>query len=230
MREASKAQKRRVGELERGEFPWGEVFKGSGIDIGCGDDPIQSKPWPIISLTEFDLPDGGGDDLCKFWPDVKWDFIHGSQVLEHAIDPAVMLRSWIECLKPGGYIVATVPHFALYEHCCWPSKWNAGHRTAWSLSTVMWTQKQLANFKRVRDKIVASSNVRDVIEKGTSELPNWCISLPAWLDQFQETMGMYRLCRLVDTNYDYTDTTSDQTFNFQDGVECFIEIVLQKHG
>ncbi len=126
MKETSKAQRRRCAEDSEGKFDWGEIFKGNGLDVGSGDDPLPNA-------TPFNLPDGGGDDLTDFFPGAHFDYIHGSQVLEHAIDPVAMLRSWIECLKPGGYIVVTVPDWKLYEKETWPSRFNSAHQSTWSL-------------------------------------------------------------------------------------------------
>ena len=127
MKETSKAMKRRFGS---NDFPWDDVFEGIGLDVGAGDDPMGTQ-----GAIPFDLPDGAGDNTARFFPGAQFDFIHGSQVLEHAHDPAVMLRSWLSMLKPGGYIVATVPDWTLYEKRIWPSRWNAGHRSTWSFNT-----------------------------------------------------------------------------------------------
>lgn len=128
MREASKATNRR---LKDSSFQWGMVlYQGAVLDVGSGDDPLEGS-----DCVHFDLPDGGGDLLTKFFNDgAVFTAIHGSQVLEHMSDPSAALRSWLELLRPGGHIVATVPDFVLYEKLCWPSIWNAGHRSTWSLT------------------------------------------------------------------------------------------------
>lgn len=123
MLETRKAMRRRMLDST---FPWRYVFKGVGLDIGPESDPLPGA-------IPFQLADGGGDDLTKFFPGAQLDFIHGSQVLEHALDPVVMLRSWIALLKPGGYIIASTPSWELYEKRRWPSLWNAGHVSTWSM-------------------------------------------------------------------------------------------------
>lgn len=128
MKETSKAMKRRWEENDAHRFPWRELFKGKGLDVGSGDDPLTCA-------QPFNLADGGGDNLRDFFePGTQFDFIHGSQVLEHMENPVRALHSWIEMVKPGGHIVATVPDFNLYEHGIWPSRWNAGHRSTWSMA------------------------------------------------------------------------------------------------
>ena len=189
MHETSKAQKRREKDTE---FPWVDVFKGDGLDVGCGDDPLR-----IAGCEPFDLPDGGGDDITKFI-DGEFNYIHGSQVLEHALDPTVMLNSWLKILRPQGYIVATVPDFNLYEKNQWPSKFNDGHRSAWTTD---------AETKLSADKLHIPIQL-----------------LPMWLNPF----AAVKRCILIDTNYNYATPEIDQTYNAAAGVECFIEFVLQK--
>ncbi len=188
---------RRLAEADSGGFPWRDIFKGDMLDVGSGDDPLPGA-------TAFDLPDGGGDDLRKFFPDRTFDLVHGSQVLEHALAPHLMLQSWIACLKPGGYIVATVPDWELYEKTVWPSKYNTGHRSTWSLDQTCRTVAPHLGFH---------------------------VKLPEWLKQFlnTDTPCELLLCRLVDTNYDYSlGPNVDQTYDPSKGVECFIEFVLRK--
>jgi SAM-dependent methyltransferase len=211
VKETSKAMARRWQETE---FPWCDIFKGKILDVGSGDDGLLSwskngigRLTVINDVTDFDLPDGGGDDLTKFFPPSSFDTIHGSQVLEHALDPNAMLRSWLEVLRPGGYVVATVPDFELYEGGVWPSRWNAGHRSTWSM-----------------DK---NTHPVGSVSFGKLQGPPMPIhiKLPEWLEQFPvEILG----CRLVTTNFDFTlNDDVDQTFKFEDGVEVFLEFVIR---
>lgn len=210
MKETTKAMVRRWGEHARGNFPWSKVFGGDICDVGSGDDPLTLSAVTFIEgefprITCIDAPDGAGDDLSKFVGSNKFDCIHGSNVLEHAIDPAAMLRSWIECLKPGGYIVATVPDWELYEKRIWPSKWNAGHRSVWSLDP--------SEYVEARTPL---------------EMPIVC-KLPEWLNQFLNTGRPMEilLCRLVDTSDHSLPNDVDQTLP-PDGAEVFIEFVLHR--
>ncbi len=181
------------------------------LDVGSGDDPLPGA-------LAFDRPDGSGDDLTKFgnFAFMQFDTIHASQVLEHALSPEVMLRSWIDCLKPGGYIVATVPDYALYEKKQFPSKWNAGHRSTWSLDFE----------KRI------SYHPNGQGDCGNPKCPTCYaphIKLPEWLNQFLNTDKPCELllCRLIDTSNHSLSDDVDQTFP-ADGAEVFIEFVLRK--
>jgi len=202
MKETSKAMRRRYAEADEGGFPWHATFKGEMLDVGAGDDPLPGA-WP------FTLPDGGGDDLRDFFIARRFDLIHGSQVLEHAKNPGLMLKSWIACLKEHGYIVATVPDFKLYEKETWPSKFNAGHRSIWTLDSDL--------------------HARAINAYGRSKC--LCILLPEWFNQFLNTQRPVEilLCRLVTTNYDPSvGPEVDQTYDPDKGVECFIEFVLRR--
>ena len=219
MRETSKAMRRRIAEnsgsgiaVPGGDFeflPWYEIFQGDGLDIGSGNDPMMPGDWmDCNSVRTIDLPDGAGDDVTQFiGSNEQFNFVHGSQVLEHMSDPVVALWSWIKVLKPGGYIVATVPDFELYEGGVWPSRWNQGHKTRWSI----WRRE------RAREEGAPIQT----LDMGR-------INLPDWLEQFKPEIEV-KLCRLVTTNYDSeVGTKTDQTYDPAKGVECFIEFVLRK--
>ncbi len=192
-RETSKAMKRRLYE---NDFPWSDIFTGEVLDVGSGDDPL--RPSMGFTVYPFDLPDGGGDVLTDFFITRRFDCIHGSNVLEHALIPSVMLKSWIACLKPGGYIVATVPDWKLYEKETWPSKWNAGHRSTWSLDV---------------EKTPAPIHCK---------LPEW---LNQFLNT--ERPCEILLCRLIDTSDHSLSDDVDQTLP-PDGAEVFLEFVLKR--
>lgn len=193
MHETSKAQKRRLAD---NNFNWVEVFVGRGLDVGSGDDPLVLPNREIVCI---DLPDGGGDDITQFVTG-KFDFVHGSQVLEHALDPNVMIQSWLKVLKPRGFIIATVPDWVLYEGRVWPSQWNQGHTHAWTL------------------------NYHELGDQRTLEVP--LIYVPQFIDSLNaESLLEHQ----VTTNYDHEIGTSiDQTYDPDKGVEAFIEFVLQK--
>ena len=58
--------RRRAQEQFEGKFDWASVFKGEGVDVGSGDDPLERCPVSIensFKAMSFDLPDGAGDDL-----------------------------------------------------------------------------------------------------------------------------------------------------------------------
>jgi len=127
MKETTKAMRRRWMETASGAFNWNSIFSGNGIDLGAGNDPL-----PIKDCIPFDQPQGDINKLTNYFQASSFDFIHASQSLEDTVNPKASLEDWGTCLRPGGYIVVTVPDFDLYEKRNWPSRYNAAHRWAWS--------------------------------------------------------------------------------------------------
>lgn len=99
---------------------------GRILDIGCGTDP-----YPGAIGYDKELGDKDAQLLPEIEEDV-FDTIVSSHCLEHMKDPTIAFTNWLRVLKPGGYIVFTVPDWTLYEHHIWPSKFNV-HYKAWTL-------------------------------------------------------------------------------------------------
>ncbi len=194
--ETSKATARRTKDnlfADKYGF-WGDIFKGRILDVGPGDDPLV---WPDTSVTPFDKGQGDANKINEYFPYVDFDCIHGSQVMEHLYNPGDFINRCLKILKPGGWIVMTVPDYDLYEKRIFPSRFNPDHKTTWSL----W-----------RDSSTAKKHIH----------------VPTWIKQFDVAQ---RYATLIDTNYDYlAPDTKDQTWLREDGVECFIEILLKKNG
>jgi SAM-dependent methyltransferase len=129
--EQSKAARRRLLD-QRFSERW---FVGDGLDIGCGNDPIDIEVWPMInSLTPYDReidPSHNAETLVGL-DDESFDFVHASHCLEHMTDPKTALDAWLQVLKPGGFLIVTVPDFVLYESCQWPSRNNGDHKCAFT--------------------------------------------------------------------------------------------------
>ena len=131
MREQSKAAKRRFYD---GNFHT-RYFSGSGIDVGAGNDSLSqyindfSK---IEKITSWDKEDGDAQLLSNI-PNNQFDFLHSSHCLEHMVNPSQALVNWIRVVKPGGYLIITVPDEKLYEHDTWPSLYNSDHKFSFSI-------------------------------------------------------------------------------------------------
>lgn len=126
--ETKKATRRRAREAATGFFPWREVFRGRIIDVGCGDSPL-----PFEGAIGFDTPNGDANHLSRYFEPGSFDLIHGSHVLEHMHDPRAALHDWLTLVKPGGYVVQTVPDWVAYERMQWPSRFNGDHKSSWSM-------------------------------------------------------------------------------------------------
>lgn len=199
MNETSKAEKRRAA------LPlFQRAFSGYGIDIGGGADPLKVCPeFPEIrSVANFDKTLGHGDAamIHELRPRASYDFVYSSQTLEDMEDPELVLRHWGALVKPGGYLVFTVPDFDLYEGGVWPSRRNGAHKTCWGVGR---------NLSAPREAYVNVLSLIDVMAAPTC-------------DGYWQLL----LLQMVDTNYDYAiGASQDQTLG---AAEAFIEVVMKK--
>lgn len=105
--------------------PIWSLLRGKGLDIGCGPDLL--KP-PGCDVRGWDLPDGNAQYL-EGVPDGAFDFVHSSHCLEHMVDVPTAFKNWSRVVKPGGYLVITVPSWWFYELCQpLPSRFNHDHK------------------------------------------------------------------------------------------------------
>jgi len=132
MQETSKALIRRLQDARYANT----YFKGDGIDIGCGPDPLSkyTQQFPLMTgLKPWDLADGDAQLMANA-TDESYDFVHSSHCLEHLHDPYEAFDNWIRICKPGGHIITTIPDEDLYEQGVWPSNHNPDHKTSWTIS------------------------------------------------------------------------------------------------
>lgn len=182
------------------EFPWHDLFKQQAkiIDVGSGDDPLY---WDGCVVSHYDKPDGTpANQILDEFPHGVYDMVHGSQVLEHIHPLPLALLTWAKLLRMYGHIVFTVPDFDLYEKCKWPSQFNAGHVNTFSLT---------------RGQSPAGLN-------------HYHVGSKRWEKIFADCGLEIVRQELITTNYDPSKPLEDQTYNFEDGVECFIEVVATK--
>ena len=115
--ETSKSHDRRLRE---GFFE--KYCKGEGLDIGCGSDPV------VPGVSGWDILNGDAQYL-KGIEDESFDFVYSSHCLEHMRDVRISLRNWFRVVKPGGYLIVTIPDRDLYEKKKeLPSRWNGDHK------------------------------------------------------------------------------------------------------
>jgi len=128
--EQSKAAKRRFND---GLFH-NRYLVGHGVDIGGKPDPLSqySGIFPLMRQVDvWDLEQGDAQYMNGV-PDNHFDFAHASHCLEHMVDVRIALGNWARVVKPGGYLIITVPDEDLYEHGKWPSQFNTDHK--WSFT------------------------------------------------------------------------------------------------
>jgi SAM-dependent methyltransferase len=122
--ETSRSRERRISE------GWYEKYcppDEPGLDIGTADDPIHDH------FDQWDMEFGDGDAvLMEGMAGEKYHTVYASHILEHVNDPIAAIRRWFELVRPGGHLIACVPHRDLYEkRKLLPSRFNADHLCFW---------------------------------------------------------------------------------------------------
>jgi|SaaInlStandDraft_6_1057023.scaffolds.fasta_scaffold15886_1 SAM-dependent methyltransferase len=142
MKECSKSIQRRMSDsnfLRR-------YFSGNGLDIGGKPDPLSlyKDLFPLMkNVRTWDWEDGDAQFL-KGIEDGALDFVHSSHCLEHLVDPREGLRHWLRVVKPGGYIIITIPDEDLYEQGTFPSTFNGDHKWTFTIfKTQSWSERSL---------------------------------------------------------------------------------------
>jgi len=131
MKECSKSIQRRLSDsnfIRR-------YFNGDGLDIGGKPDPLglyQELFCQMKSVKTWDWEDGDAQMMAGV-PDGKYDFVHSSHCLEHLVDPREGLVNWLRIVRPGGYLVVTVPDEDLYEQGVFPSTFNKDHKWTFTI-------------------------------------------------------------------------------------------------
>ena len=132
MYETSKAVQRRLHDpnfLAR-------YFRGVGIDIGSGNDPLTAyrELFPFMDeCASWDKENGDAETMPGLAAE-SFDFVHASHVLEDMRNPPAALARWFAILKPGGHLIITVPDEDMYEQGTFPSRFNADHK--WSFTVL----------------------------------------------------------------------------------------------
>ncbi len=131
MKECSKAISRRLHDPNFARL----FFSGHGLDIGGKPDPLSlyQELFPLISdVRVWDIEDGDAEHL-EGVADASFDFVHSSHCLEHLKDVRRGLENWFRVVKPGGYLVVTVPDEDLYEQGVFPSTFNRDHKATFTI-------------------------------------------------------------------------------------------------
>jgi SAM-dependent methyltransferase len=120
-----------MDETSKSKRIWGplewSVLRGTGIDIGCGPDPVTSE------VRKFDVEDGDANEITKYVREI-FDFVYASHCLEHMHQPKEALLEWWKLMKPGGHIFFIVPDEDLYEQGIFPSRFNPDHKATFTVS------------------------------------------------------------------------------------------------
>ena len=150
MKECSKSIRRRLSEpnfINR-------FFVGQGLDIGGQPDPLalyQELFCQMTGVKTWDRADGDAQ-ILEGVQDDEFDFVHSSHCLEHLHDPKEGFRNWFRVVRPGGYLIVTVPDEDLYEQGVFPSSFNQDHRWTFTIyKTRSWSSRSLNVLDLIRE-------------------------------------------------------------------------------
>lgn len=132
MKELSKSIVRRMADPNFARR-W---FVGDGLDVGGKPDPLSLYvPFfpELKSVRVWDWEDGDAQFLEGVETD-SLDFVHSSHCLEHLVDPHAGLAAWFRAIRPGGFLIVTVPDEDLYEQGVWPSTHNRDHKWTFTMA------------------------------------------------------------------------------------------------
>lgn len=145
-------------------------FKGHGIDIGAGGDPLAQymEFFPLMeSCRSWDVQDGDAE-LMSTIDDSSLDFVHSSHCLEHMVNVENALTNWLRILKPKGHLVCLIPDEDLYEQGVYPSTFNSDHKhtftvgkaRSWSpvsINLISLLNSQINNFEILKIELLDST-------------------------------------------------------------------------
>lgn len=131
MKECSKSIPRRLRDASFAT----QYFRGHGIDIGGKPDPLAlyTEFFPLVdTIRTWDWEDGDAQLMASV-EDASVDFVHSSHCLEHLHDPRAGLLNWVRVVRPGGYLVITIPDEDMYEQGVFPSTFNRDHKWTFTI-------------------------------------------------------------------------------------------------
>lgn len=121
-------------------------FVGDGIDVGGKPDPLSlyAEFFPRMGRVRvWDWEDGDAQHLAGVAPE-SLDFLHSSHCLEHLLDPRGGLATWFAAIRPGGFLIVTVPDEDLYEQGIFPSTFNRDHKWTFTiLKARSWSERSI---------------------------------------------------------------------------------------
>lgn len=128
-------------------------FVGRGLDIGGKPDPLclyRELFCQMGDVRTWDWEDGDAQQLASL-SDNEFDFVHSSHCLEHLVRPDEGIINWLRVVKPGGYLIVTVPDEDMYEQGVFPSTFNLDHKWTFTIfKERSWSERSLNVVDMVR--------------------------------------------------------------------------------
>lgn len=150
-----------MDETTKSRRIWGPiehaVLTGSGIDIGCGPDPITP------TVRRFDLEHGDANAITKYVKE-RFDFVYSSHCLEHMRGPRAALLEWWQLVRPGGHLFFIVPDEDLYEQGVFPSRFNSDHKATFTIAKARSWSSVSVNVLELAQSLPGAEVVRLVLQ------------------------------------------------------------------
>jgi ADP-heptose:LPS heptosyltransferase len=157
MHEASKAIHRRL----RDPNFVNRYFRGEGVDIGSGNDPLvhYAEFFPLITgVRSWDRADGDAETMPGLDAGI-FDFVHSSHCLEDLPNPHEAIRRWFDLVRPGGHMIILVPDEDMYEQGIFPSTFNPDHKWTFTIfKHRSWSPKSI-NIAELLESLPATADV-----------------------------------------------------------------------
>lgn len=179
-------------------FPWRTVFSGHALDIGCGDDVISNEFFPALKSVR------GFDTQDGDANNIDSYFEPETFHVIHGSQVLEHLHDPYDAIKRMLKILKKGGHIVMTI-----PDWVAYEGMIWPSA---YNLDHKSSWSMIYRGSIAPIHIH----------------IPTFLASF-ESDAETRLAHFVDTNYCYkTGVKRDQTFNYQDGVECWNEFVLRK--
>jgi SAM-dependent methyltransferase len=210
------------------------IKRGDILDIGCGPAEFLNEckkigfsvlgadiaPRNVAAAQELyriEVVEGGAAEVANKYPNRKFDVISFFEIVEHLADPVVFFREAKKILKPGGFIVMSVPNSARFGGLFEKEENPPNHLLRWrSTSLKNFLQKQdfeeiriteqlisseyplvrgwfsLAGIKRILSREKASDNNHQITQKTIGQSEGSKDALPSRGDLLKKVAGRIR--------------------------------------
>jgi SAM-dependent methyltransferase len=153
--EVAEVRKAEESAALRAMPPGYAIERLNGLNVGCGDRPIDTAlvgidahrgTWSLgdgASFTSLAHLRGWAGDLP--FKSATIDFLIALHVLEHEPDPVATVLHWLDVVKPGGGVGIVVPDWrytwdARHDRDPWSHRWNPTPDLIRSLHARHWSQ------------------------------------------------------------------------------------------
>lgn len=107
-------------------------FAGVGLDIGGRESDLAASSSLFPRVTRV-VPWHGDVAAVPGVEERAFDFVHAGQCLQNVSNPTKTVARWLDLVKPGGYLVLTVPDEDLEEGGKWPSQIDPSRRASFTV-------------------------------------------------------------------------------------------------